>query len=84
MQRYRPEGEPSFEEHSRVELWGIVEALEAVAMKSPSTEVKAVVSSSPAAQTVLDDQDGAYHVVKAGQEALVRFCGAKLQGDGCP
>lgn len=83
LQRYRPAGEPSFEEHSRVELWSIAESLEAIArLKSPSTAVKVVVSSSPAAQTVLDDQDAAYHVVKAGQEALVRFYGAKLQGQG--
>lgn len=83
LQRYRPAGEPSFEEHSRVELWSIAESLEAVAsLKSLSVSVNVVLSSSPAAHTVVDDQDAPYHVVKAGQEALVRFFGAKLQGQG--
>lgn len=83
LQRYRPAGEPSFEEHSRVELWSIAESLEAVAsLKTLSTSVNVVLGSSPAAHTVLDDQDAPYHVVKAGQEALVRFYGAKLQGRG--
>ncbi len=83
LQRYQASGEPSFGEHSRVELWSIAEALEAIAeSKAPSTAVNVVVSSSPAAHTVLDDQDAPYHVVKAGQEALVRFYGAKLQGQG--
>lgn len=83
LQRYRPSGESSFEEHSWVEIWSIAESLETVArLKAPSTAVNVVLSSSPAAHKVVDDQDLAYHVVKAGQEALTRFFGAKLQSHG--
>lgn len=83
LQRYRPSGEPSFDEHSRVELWSIREALEGISqLKSTSASVNVVVSSSPAANHVLDDQDASYHVVKAGQEALVRFYSVKLRGNG--
>lgn len=83
LQRYRSAGELSFEEHSRVELWSIAEALEAVAnLKRSSTAVNVVLSSSPAAHKVVDDQDLAYHVVKSGQEALARFFGAKMRRNG--
>lgn len=83
LQRYRPTGDPSFEFHSRVELWSVAEALEAISRcKEPATEVNVVLSSSPAAHKVVDDQDLAYHVVKAGQEALARFYGAQLQRHG--
>ena len=83
FQRYRPAEEPSFEEHSRVELWSIAESLETVTeLKSSSASVNALLSSSPAAHTVVDDQDLAYHVVKSGQEALARFYGANLLRNG--
>lgn len=83
LQRYRPTGNPSFEEHSQVELWSVAEALESISRrKEPETEVSVVLSSSPAADKVVDDQDLAYHVVKAGQEALARFYGAQLQRHG--
>ncbi len=83
LQRYRPSGEPSFENHSRVELWAVAEALEAIKrFKHRTAEVNVILSSSPAAHKVVDDRDLAYHVVKAGQEALARFYGAQLQRDG--
>ncbi len=83
LQRYRPSGEPSFDAHSRVELWSISEVLESISrLKAASTSVNVVVSSSPAANHVLDDQDAQYHVVKAGQEALARFYSVKLRGNG--
>lgn len=79
LQRYRPVGELSFEEHSRVEIWSIEESLKTVAeLKSPLARVNVLLSSSPAAHLVVDDQDLAYHVVKSGQEALARFYGANL------
>lgn len=79
LQRYRPTGEPSFEEHARVELWSIAEILDEVARcKDPETAVNVILSSSPAAHKVVNDQDLAYHVIKAGQEALVRFYGVKM------
>jgi len=74
LQRYRPETESNFSDHLAVELWSIKEALETVRrLKSAETAVQVLVSSSPAAQKVVDDQDLSYHIVKAGQEALVRF-----------
>ena len=83
IQRYRPSGKPSFEEHSQVELWSIAEALEAVGrLKAPSTSVNVVLTSSPAAYKFLNDQDVTYHVVKAGQEAVSRFYAVKLRQTG--
>ena len=82
LQRYRPDGPPRFTDHAAVELWSIEETLKAIRQqKRADTEVQALVSSSPAAEKVLVDQDLAYHVVKAGQEALVRYEAAKLAGD---
>jgi len=74
FQRYRPETESNFSNHLAVELWSIKEALETVrSLMSAETAIQVLVSSSPAAQKVVDDQDLSYHIVKAGQEALVRF-----------
>ncbi len=80
VQRYRPSGEPSFEEHSQVELWSITETLEAIGrLKAPSISVNVVLTSSPAAYKFVSDQDVTYHVVKAGQEAVSRFYSVKLR-----
>ena len=74
LQRYRPKTESTFSSHLAVELWSIKEALDTVrSLKSAESPMQVLVSSSPAAQKVLDDQDLGYHIVKAGQEALVRF-----------
>ena len=82
LQRYRPDGPPCFTDHVSVELWSIEEALQAVhEQKRVDVEVQALISSSPAADKVVVDQDLAYHVVKAGQEALVRYEAVKLAGD---
>lgn len=79
LQRYRPDGPARFGEHAAIELWCIEETLAAIRQqKRPETEVQVLVSSSPAARKVLEDQGSAYHVVKAGQEALVRFLAATL------
>lgn len=79
LQRYRPNGKARFDEHAEVEIWSIEETTLAIRQqKKPGFEVQVIVSSSPAAHKVLDDQGSAYHVVKAGQEALVRFLAAKL------
>ena len=77
LQRYRPADAESFERHCAVELWSIREALEAVKYrKSVTDHVGVLISSSPAAQKVVLDQDLYYHVVKAGQEALTRYLAA--------
>lgn len=74
LQRYRPKTESIFSSHLAVELWSIKEALETVkSLKSAESAIQVLVSSSPAAHKVLDDQDLSYHIVKAGQEALVRY-----------
>jgi NAD(P)-dependent dehydrogenase (short-subunit alcohol dehydrogenase family) len=80
LQRYRSAGSDGFQEHAAVELWSVKEALEAIKRTklSRDSQVHALVSSSPAAQTVLMDQSLEYHVIKAGQEALVRFYAASL------
>lgn len=79
LQRYRPEGPARFDDHASVELWSIEESLAAIRqLKRAETEVQVLVSSSPAAHKVLRDQGSAYHVVKAGQEALVRYLAATL------
>jgi enoyl-[acyl-carrier-protein] reductase (NADH) len=77
LQRYRPPDAESFERHCAVELWSIREALELVkSRKSVRDHVGVLISSSPAAQKVVLDQDLYYHVVKAGQEALTRYLAA--------
>ncbi len=82
LQRYRPTDEGRFDLHSQVELWSIQEALEAIRdNKTQQSEVYAVLSSSPAVQTVLLDQDLHYHIIKASQEALVRFYSVVLARD---
>lgn len=83
LQRYKPVGEACFQDHALVELWCIEEIVKHIACrKAPESQVNIVVSSSPAAVKVLADQASAYHVVKAGQEALVRFLAAKHYCDG--
>ena len=79
LQRYRPDGPARFDDHASIELWSIEEVLTTICkQKRPETEIQAIVSSSPAAHKVLNDQGSAYHIVKAGQEALVRFLAATL------
>ena len=82
LQRYRPDGPPRFTNHAAVELWSIEETLGAIRQqKRADTDFQALISSSPAAEKVVVDQDLAYHVVKAGQEALVRYEAVRLAGD---
>ncbi len=82
LQRYRPDGPPCFTDHAAVELWSIEEALQAIReQKRGDIEVQALITSSPAADKVLTDQDLEYHVVKAGQEALVRYMAVRLTRD---
>jgi len=79
LQRYRSEGPTHFEHHASIELWSIEETLTAIReLKKADTKVQVVVSSSPAARKVLVDQGPEYHVVKAGQEALMRFLAVTL------
>jgi len=75
LQRYRASsGEANFGQHMSVEIWGVREILEAYArLKPPELYVNSVVATSPAATKVVRDQNLDYHLVKAGQEALVRF-----------
>ena len=82
LQRYRPVGEASFEDHAWVELWCIEEIIKQISFqKSAGTKVNILISSSPAAAKAVLDQGSSYHVVKAGQEALVRFLAAKHHSD---
>lgn len=75
FQRYRSTGDPSFQAHCCVELWSIKEALDEIrTTKMDESYVQVLISSSPAAHKVVIDQDLSYHIVKSGQEALVRFC----------
>ena len=79
LQRYRPDGPPQYADHAAVELWSIEETLKEISrLKHANFAVQALVSSSPAAEKVVVDQDLAYHIVKAGQEALVRFMAVEL------
>lgn len=83
LQRYKPVGEACFQEHALVELWCIEEIIKHISRrKAQESQVNILVSSSPAAVKVLADQGSSYHVVKAGQEALVRFLAAKHYCDG--
>lgn len=83
LQRYRPRDAESYERHCAVELWSIREALEVVkSRKAAADHVGVLISSSPAAQKVVLDQDLYYHVVKAGQEALTRYLAALYGKDG--
>jgi len=83
MQRYRPRDKISFQEHCRVELWSISEAIEELVVhKKADSEVNILISSSPAAIKVVDDQDLQYHIVKSGQEALTRYCAVKYGRNG--
>ena len=79
LQRYRPKTEPLFEAHCAVELWSIKDVLEAMGeRKADGRTVHILISSSPAASKVLVDQDFYYHLVKSGQEALVRYFSVSL------
>ncbi|WP_341900479.1 SDR family oxidoreductase [Synechococcus sp. UW140] len=83
LQRYKPVGEECFQEHALVELWSIEDIIKQISFqKSAGIKVNILVSSSPASVKVLADQGSSYHVVKAGQEALVRFLAAKHYCDG--
>lgn len=78
LQRYRHTTSPNFLAHCTVELFCIDEILKTVAeLKDISKYVQVVVSSSPAAHRVVVDQDLNYHIVKSGQEALVRYLAIK-------
>ena len=78
LQRYK-DSKPNFQLHASVELWSIVEALEVIeAQNTHSGFVQVLISSSPAANQVLFDQDVSYHIVKAGQESIVRYYATKL------
>jgi enoyl-[acyl-carrier-protein] reductase (NADH) len=78
FQRYRSTGEASFHAHCCVELWSIKEALDEIRItKKDESHVQVLISSSPAAHKVVIDQDLSYHIVKSGQEALVRYCAAE-------
>ena len=79
LQRYRPKTEPLFEAHCAVELWSIKDVLEAMGERNADgRRVQVLISSSPAASKVLVDQDFHYHLVKSGQEALVRYFSVSL------
>lgn len=78
LQRYRPNGLPDFMAHCAVELFCIDEVLQTVAsQKDPLSYLNIAISSSPAAHRVVVDQDLSYHIVKSGQEALVRYAAIK-------
>ena len=78
LQRYRPTTESCYETHCQVELWSIQEAIDSISsMKDVHDVVQILISSSPAAERVLVDQDMYYHTVKASQEALMRFNAVK-------
>lgn len=83
LQRYRTNGLPNFSAHCSVELWSIQEVLEAICdRKDVNKTIQAWISSSPAAHKAILDQDLSYHIVKAGQEALVHFYAALLGKQG--
>jgi len=74
FQRYRAALENNFNHHMAVEIWSINEVLDAVRTFKPSdARIQVLVSSSPAASRVVIDQDLNYHIVKSGQEAIVRY-----------
>jgi NAD(P)-dependent dehydrogenase (short-subunit alcohol dehydrogenase family) len=79
LQRYKPDRAAHFNHHATVELGSIVEVLEGISEKKNGEHVvRILISSSPAAHQVLLDQDISYHIVKAGQEAIVRYYASKL------
>lgn len=74
LQRYRPKEKSDYHSHVAVELWSIKEVLETLKdLKALTESVQVIVSSSPAANRVLFDQDLNYHIIKASQESLVRY-----------
>jgi len=79
LQRYRGGDNELFESHLAVEIFSTKEAIEAThSYNEPGSRVNVLVASSPAAHGVLIDQTLEYHIVKAGQEALVRYLSIKL------
>ena len=79
LQRYRPKAESHFDAHCAVEVWSIKEVIEVMGERSrKGRPVHILISSSPAASKVLVDQDFNYHLVKSGQEALVRYFSVSL------
>lgn len=82
FQRYRCQNQEEycFSDHCMVEIHTIEAALSAlIRNKLGGENIKIIVSSSPAASKVLGDQDLNYHIIKSGQEALVRFCGSNYR-----
>lgn len=79
LQRYRSCNEACFSSHCTVELWSIRDALETIRLrKNHQDPLQVWISSSPAAEKAVLDQDLSYHIVKAGQEALVHYYAAAL------
>lgn len=80
LQRFRTEsGQPSFENHMRVEVWSPVELLRYIASERKSNvALTAVIASSPAAQSVVSDQSLDYHIVKSAQESSFRYLAREL------
>ena len=77
LQRYRTETDTSFYKHCAVELWSVQEAIEIISAEKKKEEtVQVLIGTSPAADKILLDQSLSYHIVKAGQETIVRYCAA--------
>ena len=79
FQRYRGSAVDAISSHMNVELFSIEEAVNAIKLhKKEESVISVLLSSSPAAYKVVDDQDLNYHIVKASQEALVRYISLKM------
>jgi len=79
LQRYRPGSQIEFTSHVAVEIWSVKEALDTIRkLKRTTSPIQVLVGSSPAAANVLTDQNLDYHIVKSGQEALVRYYAVML------
>lgn len=80
LQRYKPtDAVVSFDQHMRVEVWSTVEILRRISESRQSDDwFTAIVATSPAAGMLVADQKLDYHIVKASQEATVRFLSREL------
>ena len=79
FQRYRSEKSEDFILHCNIEIWSTQTIIDLLAIKKqPNTHIQILISSSPAAEKILIDQDLSYHIIKSGQEVLVRFNSVKL------
>lgn len=77
LHRYRSDKQDPIEQYA-VEVYTPYQILESLANAHRSVELTAVLTSSPAATSVVSDQNFQYHASKAATEQLIRFASVRF------